>query len=54
MMNNVMVSLSKGRESFSAVDQGRLIQKKEVKCDVVSARNFENLFLSKVMYNFKE
>ena len=43
-MNNVMVSLSKGRESFSAVDQGRLIQKKEIKCVVVSDRDFDNLF----------
>ena len=39
-----MVTLSKGRESFSAVDQGRLIQKKEVKCVVDSGRDFDNLF----------
>ena len=51
MMNNVMVSLSKGRQTFSDVDQGRLIQKKEVKCVVVSGRVSSP---NKVMNNFKE
>ena len=44
MMDNVVVTLSKGRESFSAVDQGRLVQKKEVKCIVDSGRDFDILF----------
>ena len=51
MMNIVMVFLSKGRQTFSAVDQGRLIQKKEVKCVVVSGRVSSP---NKAMYNFKE
>ena len=44
MMDNVVVSLSKGRECLSDVDQGRLIQKKEVKCIVDSVRDVDNLF----------
>ena len=43
-MDTVVVSLSKGRESFSTVDQGRLFQKKEIKCIVDSGRDFDNLF----------